>query len=81
MDVNAVDFRHNMKGVISALERNESVDLFYRGHFKGTIIPPQLNAERMDVKTLPGFGLLADDPRPVKEVIDTLRKSRCDDLR
>ena len=81
MEATVMDFRHDMKNIIKALDRNESVDVLYRGHLKGTIVPRNSEASKVDVKLLPGFGLMAEDSRSVVEMMDALRRERFDDLR
>ena len=39
MNASVLDLRRNMKDVIAALDRNESVTLTYRGRRKASIVP------------------------------------------
>jgi len=74
MKTNAVDLRHNLKDIMSAVERNESVTLLYRGKEKAVIQPIQ-QKQTKSVKEHLFFGMLDDDV-PVDKVIDDLRDGR-----
>ena len=81
MEATAMDLRYHLKDIFKALDRNEPVDLLYRGKLKGTIVPKQSKKPKMDMRDHPAFGIMADDPRSVEEIMHELRKGRYDDLR
>ena len=79
MKATIVQLRYKMKEVLRALERNESVQVLYRGEVKGTIVPVKRKKKNIS-KDHPTFGMWADDPRTVKEIMEELRKPRYSDL-
>ena len=79
MKATIVQLRYRMKDVLRALERNESVQILYRGKVKGTIIPVQRQKKPISTDH-PSFGMWADDPRSVEEIMEELRKPRYGDL-
>ncbi len=79
MKATIVQLRYRMKDVLRALERNESVEILYRGKVKGTIIPVHQRKKPIS-KDHPSFGMWADDPRSVEEIMEELRKPRYGDL-
>ncbi len=60
-----LDFRRNMRQILSALDHNESVTLTYRGKVKGTIIPKR-QSSKIDLKKHLAFGIWSD--RSIKEL-------------
>ncbi len=80
VEATAMDLRYHIKDILKALARNESVDIFYRGECKGTIIPKKTKALSKNMKDHPACGIYADDTRSVSDIVHTLRKGRYDDL-
>jgi hypothetical protein len=68
-----------MKDVLEALDRREAVKILYHGKVKGTIIPPSGN-QKANMKDHPFIGMKKDERESVPELINRLRKGRCDDL-
>jgi antitoxin (DNA-binding transcriptional repressor) of toxin-antitoxin stability system len=61
MKASVVDLRRNMKQVIKALDRNETVILLYRGKEKARIVPtagPKPSLAKM--RAHPAFGMWKD---------------------
>ena len=83
MKANFLDFRKNMKGILEALELNESVEVYYRGKKKGVLIPE--GSEKKKVQSFledPAFGMWKDREdmkNPTKYIHDMRRKPK-DDL-
>ena len=80
MQATAMDLRYHMKDILKALDRNESVDISYRGEIRGTIIPKRTKKRKIDMRNHPTCGMYRDDPRSVEEIMHELRKGRFDDL-
>jgi antitoxin (DNA-binding transcriptional repressor) of toxin-antitoxin stability system len=80
MKASVVDLRYRMKDVLLALERNERVTVTYRGKVKGVIVPKgeKPGKAKMRMQQHPFFGMNSDDPRPVQEVMNELRRPRYD---
>jgi len=78
MKASVTDLRRRMKDVLRALERNESVTLFYRGKPKGIIHPIAESKPAVKVTEHPAFGMWKDrkDLRNVDAFVRTLRKGR-----
>jgi hypothetical protein len=78
MQATVVDLRYHMNDVLKALDRNENVDILYRGKQKGVIIA---KADRTGgkVQDHPFFNMRRSD-RSVSEEMDDLRGGRCRDL-
>ena len=78
MQATIVDLRYHMNDVLKALDRNENVDILYRGKTKGVIV----------AKTTPATGQVQDHPffnmRPssqsVEDEMDRLRGGRYRDI-
>jgi antitoxin (DNA-binding transcriptional repressor) of toxin-antitoxin stability system len=79
MKANIVDLRYKMKEVLKALDRQERVEIIYRGKPKAMVIPLHEHSKK-SVKDHPLFGCLADDKRSVEQVMDELRGGRYRDL-
>jgi hypothetical protein len=79
MEASVLDLRYRMRSVLGALNRRERIRLLYHGKVKGTIVP---SSEKTSTKVSqhPFFGMLADDKRPVAEVMSQLRGGRYRDL-
>ena len=83
MKASIVDLRYKMNSVLKALERNEIVQIFYRGTEKASLVPATLNGSRgSDLRQLPAFGMWKNrkDLKDVDAHIRKLRKPRFDDL-
>jgi antitoxin (DNA-binding transcriptional repressor) of toxin-antitoxin stability system len=78
MDANIVDLRYKMKDVLKALEARETVDIYYHGKLKGTIIPAS-SKKKVRSQDQPFFGS-DKGTRPVEDVIRELRRGRYSDL-
>ncbi len=74
-----VELDSEMQEVLEALERNEEVPVFYHGQLKGIIMPVR-KKKKFISKDHPSFGMWADDPRSVEEIMEELRKPRYGDL-
>jgi len=79
MEASIIDLRYKMKDVLEALDRREAVKILYHGKVKGTIIPPS-GSQKANIKDHPFFGMKKDERESVPELINRLRKGRCDDL-
>ncbi len=84
MDASIVDLRYKTKEVLAAIDRGETVTVFYRGKKKARIVPID-SADAKDAKDLsshPAFGMWADreDMKDPTAYVRNLRKSRFHDL-
>jgi len=79
MESSFVELRHKMKDILKALERNETVKIFYRGKIKGIIVPAGVSS-RKGVKEHTFFGMARDRVAPVADTMAELRGSRLRDL-
>ena len=79
MDATVVELRYQMKDVLRALDRNESVRILYHGKVKGTIVPNINKKRRMSAKDHPLFGSLRSKVSVVS-TMDKLRAGRYDAL-
>lgn len=75
MEATIVDLRYKMNDVLKALDRNEKVNVKYRGKIKGIIIP-NLSIEQKAVEEHSFFGMLKHDQETVEQVMQKLRESR-----
>jgi hypothetical protein len=75
VQASVMDLRKRMREIIRALERNESVTLFYRGKKKGVIHPHRDTAGRK-VEDHDFFGAGAENEESVEEEMDRLRGKR-----
>ena len=82
MKASVLDLRRRMKDILRALERNESVTLFYRGRPNGIIQPLAGTKARGKVRDDPAFGMWKDrkDMKDVDAFVRSLRKDRYRDL-
>ncbi len=78
MKASIVELRYNMKDVLKALNRNESVQVMYRGALKGTI-EPIMNETVINVEDHPFFGMSSESDS-VDTVMDRLRGDRYRDI-
>jgi hypothetical protein len=70
-----VDMRYKMNEVLSALDRNESVEILYHGKIKG-IIKPVLTKGGGSVKEHRFFGMHAKAKETVEVAMERLRGGR-----
>ena len=75
MKASVVDIRYKMNEVLSALDRNESVEILYHGKTKG-IIKPVITRNRQSVKEHPFFGMCKRSRETVEASMDKLRGGR-----
>jgi antitoxin (DNA-binding transcriptional repressor) of toxin-antitoxin stability system len=78
MNATFLDLRKNTKNILSAIERNESVTLTYRGRKKALIIPCEDSKTRPSIKDCAAFGMWDDreDMENVEAYVRNLRKGR-----
>ncbi len=79
MEASIVDLRYKMKEILQALDRNETVKIYYHGKLKGTIQPAKIKNEQKNKKRVqnhPFFGMLTDEPGNVEELMNQLRGAR-----
>lgn len=79
MKASIVDLRYKMKEVLAAIDRNETVEVFYRGKLKAVLSPPApKKKKKFNVMDSPVFGRLKNDSRSVEEIMQDLRRPRYD---
>lgn len=78
MEATVVDLRYHMNDVLKALERNESVNVLYRGKVKG-VIRPAVRSTSSRVRDHGFFGCRASE-RSVDQIMGQLRGGRYRDL-
>lgn len=78
MKASFVDLRRKSAEILRALDRNESVTLFYRGKPKGIIQPVVAEKSAADLRKHPAFGMWADreDMKDPAQWVRNLRKRR-----
>lgn len=78
MQATVVDLRYRMNDVLKALDRNENVDILYRGKKKGVLIA---NAKRSETKVSahPFFNMRSSSVS-VETEMESLRGGRYRDL-
>ncbi|MCY3667903.1 MAG: type II toxin-antitoxin system Phd/YefM family antitoxin [Gemmatimonadetes bacterium] len=81
MKASILDLRRRMKDVLLALDRNESVTIFYRGKEKAILSPSRQRTDK-SVKDHEAFGLWRDreDMTDVDAYVRNLRKGRLNDF-
>ncbi len=81
MKATILDLRRRMKDVLLALDRNESVTIYYRGKEKAILSPSRQKTE-ISVTDHSAFGMWRDrkDMADVDNYVRNLRKGRLDDL-
>lgn len=77
MQASIVDLRYHMKDVFSALERNETVQVLYRGKVKASLVPEQHKNQHDHVKQHPFFGMDSGNDS-VSDTMQQLRSGRFD---
>jgi hypothetical protein len=78
MQATVMDLRYRMNDVLKALDRNEDVDILYRGQKKGVLMA-RAKASGMKVSEHPFFNMRSSK-RTVEEEMATLRGGRHRDL-
>lgn len=78
MQASIVDLRYRMNDVLKALDRNEDVEILYRGQAKGVIVA-QARRTAQRVSAHPFFNLRPSF-QSVEEEMDQLRGGRHGDL-
>ncbi|GAB6057890.1 hypothetical protein [Desulfonatronum parangueonense] len=76
MQASALDLRYNTKQIIQALERNEQVQIFYRGKLKGIIHAVDSERKTGSLREHPFFGMTCAGQPDVDEVMNELRQVR-----
>ncbi len=79
MRATILDLRYHMKNILRALDRHETVDIFYHDKKKGTIIPVT-TIQKKATKEHPFFGMSASSKTSVEKELDQLRGGRYRDL-
>ena len=78
MQATVVDLRYRMNDVLKALDRNEDVDILYRGKTKG-VLTAQVQRSAKKVSEHPFFNMRSSR-RSVDEEMEQLRGGRYRDL-
>ena len=81
MKASILDLRRRMRDVLLALDRNESVTIYYRGKEKAILSPSRQRTVK-SVKDHEAFGMWRDrkDMADVDGYVRNLRKGRLDDI-
>lgn len=81
MKASILDLRRRMRDVLLALDRNESVTIYYRGKEKA-ILSPSRRSTTKSIKGHEAFGMWRDreDTADVDAYVRDLRKGRVDDF-
>ena len=75
MQASIVELRYHMKDVLKALDRNEIVQVLYRGKVKATLVPEPFKTKNISAKQHPFFGMNPEE-RSVDEVMQGFRGGR-----
>lgn len=78
MEATVVDLRYHMNDVLKALDRNEDVDILYRGKTKGVIVA-KVERTADKVADHPFFNMRGSN-RSVEAEMESLRGGRCCDI-
>ena len=81
MEATILDLRRRMKDVLKALDRSESVRIFYRGMERATLVPSRKKAKaksRVRLSDHPAVGMWKDraDMEDVAAYVRKLREPR-----
>ncbi|MCY3683156.1 MAG: type II toxin-antitoxin system Phd/YefM family antitoxin [Gemmatimonadetes bacterium] len=81
MKASILDLRRRMKDVLLALDRNETVTIFYRGKEKAILSPTRKQINK-SVKDHEAFGMWRDrkDTADVDAYVRNMRKGRLNDF-
>lgn len=74
MQASVVELRYRMNDVLKALDRNERVEVLYRGKVKG-VLSPCSEPNETSAKNHPLFGSVKSDSS-VEEIMNDLRGGR-----
>ncbi|MCF6299537.1 MAG: type II toxin-antitoxin system Phd/YefM family antitoxin [Proteobacteria bacterium] len=77
MKASIVDLRYKTNDILKALDRNESVTVFYHGKIKA-IIKPIRKKSKLKVKDHPFFGMCGEHEKTVLDELENMRKPRYD---
>ena len=83
MKASVVDLRYKMKDVLGALRRRENVEILYHGKPIGKIVPIDEGKRKVDLSSLPFFGMHRDlgcTKKDVDATMDKLRGGRYRDI-
>jgi prevent-host-death family protein len=83
MKASVMDLRNNMKEILKAVDRNETVTLLYHGKERARIVPlREKRGKAMRMSDHPFCGMWADrrDMKDVEAYVRTLREPRYRDL-
>ncbi|OFZ59424.1 MAG: hypothetical protein A2328_10915 [Bdellovibrionales bacterium RIFOXYB2_FULL_36_6] len=82
MEASIVDLRYKMHEILTALDRNESVQVFYHGKLKAVLMPAKNKKAhaKLAIADHPAFGLYKQDKRSVKKIVRKLRQERRHDI-
>jgi antitoxin (DNA-binding transcriptional repressor) of toxin-antitoxin stability system len=82
MNTSVAELRKNMKKVLTALDRKESITIFYRGKARGKLVPIEEDKQTRKSAEHPAFGMWKDrlEDKDVPEMVRRLRKGRFDAL-
>jgi len=81
MKATFVDLRHKMKAILSALRRNEEIQLIYHGKPTAKIVPIHKKNSLKSLKDHPFFGSKPSITKEeVDKIMDELRGGRYRDL-
>lgn len=82
MEASILDLRYKMNDVLKALDRNETVKIFYRGKLKGELQPANTTIHKKPLKVAdqPFFGMHKTADESVEDTMKKLRKGRFDDV-
>ncbi|MCK5529499.1 MAG: type II toxin-antitoxin system Phd/YefM family antitoxin [Kiritimatiellae bacterium] len=78
MQATVVDLRYKMNDVLKALDRNENIDVLYRGKIKG-VLTAHVEESTMKVAEHPFFNMYCTD-KSVDAEMDELRGGRYNDI-
>lgn len=83
MKATILDLRRRMADVLKALDRNESVTIYHRGHERAVLTPSGKGTrDPVSVTDHPAFGMWKDrrDMADVDAYVRRLRRGRFDDV-
>ena len=80
MQASIVELRYHMKDVLKALDRNEVVQVLYRGKLKAKLVPERSEQEQKIVSQHPFFGMLQKSENSVEDLMTQLRRERFHDV-
>lgn len=81
MKASILDLRRRMRDILLALDRNESVTIYYRGKEKAILSPSRHRSDK-SIKDHEAFGMWRDrdETADVDGFVRNLRKGRLDDF-